>query len=230
MSSSSREVILAILTKYLHCRCGFLHNVRQLEKQYPKVNDCDYERFVAAYDRNDRYATLYTAYMTIFCSTVVGGRLIDRVNGCLLSDYEVNSWSEIILEAFFYFKLVFPATLMFFGNPRYDQFARESRALVLQRHRVAGHERVDNQFDLCDIWSQKVKFLRGKSYSSSGHPERRSISLQTRSSVGCRTPLESTSGITSSGKMTLIGEYLRRVSPRCMTCLIARCLPLSKTE
>lgn len=157
---STNRFVVRFISDYLQFKTFFLHDIRQLFKVFNKLKKCQYEDIVTG---KHTHSCLYDAFMVLICSILIEKRPYDRVHNSWISSEQVSNWKHIVLTTFYYFKLFFPATLCFYESPLYDKYAREGRRLILNSHmRRANTLDLTLQYDLCNMWNLKVKFIRGQ--------------------------------------------------------------------
>lgn len=107
--------------------------------------------------------------MSLFCAEIKDCKLIDRKRHCEMTDIQVKNtvWKLIILQTFYYFKLIFPAALFFYENPTYDKFTVEAKNVILGQYRhvlsrTSVNSNVYKQYDLIEGWKLKWMYIRGQ--------------------------------------------------------------------
>jgi hypothetical protein len=99
--------------------------------------------------------------MVLSCTSIKEGKLFDNINQIVLNDEDTVCWKNFVLEVFYIFKLIFPAALYFFSNPKYDRLILTARKLVLMEYsRVMSKDFQLGQYDLGKVWQMKIKYLR----------------------------------------------------------------------
>jgi len=66
--------------------------------------------------------------------------------------------------------MFFPAMLFFFQNPKYDCHLERARKLILNRYSINTFSKSREEYDLCEGWRLKVKFLRSEYLNSCFYP------------------------------------------------------------
>ena len=164
MLSSTSDVILDFLSRYMRWNLSYLHDIKQLESVCPKLHSCDFDSFVAGKHENQKQLLLYNGFMTLSCSSIDSNTLHDNIYSGVMSSLKTDNWDGLIMEAFYYFKLFFPAALFFYSNRFYEHSIQRARKVILNRYRLilTSTSPVLNQYDLCEGMSLKFKYIRGE--------------------------------------------------------------------
>lgn len=155
------DIIFGFICKFVGIS-KLIHNRTFFQNLFPKLHGCDFHAVVSSTFEDKKYVRLYNAFMVLFSSQMKDGMLFDQLNSKYITFRQIPSWSLLILQAFYYFKLVFPAPLLFFTNSLYDSTSKAARELIMQRYFLRKNVETDitDQYDLCGGWNLKVKFLR----------------------------------------------------------------------
>ena len=156
-------VIFDILLRSFDGENCYISSIDSLLEVYPKLETCDFEELSSNTGSRNRHTLLYHRFMLLFCSKSREGKLFDTVNEAVICD-EFDSWEDLVMLTYFYFKQFFPAALLFYTNTLYDDKSAQAKDLILSRFLLIHNEESEQtqEYDLCEVFSAKLKLLNHK--------------------------------------------------------------------
>ena len=163
---NSEGVALEFMREYLNVHsCTHFRNLLNV---YSHLKSCDFED--VAFNVYNKHNILYNGFLTLMSSTLNDKKLFNPIDGSFITIDCFSNWNLLIMRSFYYFKMFFPAMLFFFQNPKYDCHLERARKLILNRYSINTFSKSREEYDLCEGWRLKVKFLRSEYLNSCFYP------------------------------------------------------------